>query len=130
MTESLIINQYPCRETVPHIRKYSLAAVSELGRHWHSRTPAGMQARAVRQGPTLTGLFFGEDVPERESDGVVRHVVVWFGGRGSAGSRRRAGVGREGTRQRNPEKTTQLLGGAHRMRAAMQVTNTIEPLNG
>jgi hypothetical protein len=43
-----------------------------------------MQARAVRQGLTLTGLFFGEDAPERESDGVVRHVVVWFGGRGSA----------------------------------------------
>ena len=89
-----------------------------------------MQARAVRQGPILTGLFFGEDVPERESDGGVRHVGVWFGGRGSAGSRRLAGVGGEGTRKRNPEKTTQLLGGAHRMSAAMQVTNTIEPLNG
>jgi hypothetical protein len=66
----------------------------------------------------------------RESDGEVGHVVVWFGGRSSAGSRRLAGVGREGTRKRNPEKTTHLLGGAHRMNAAMQVTNTVEPLNG
>ena len=78
----------------------------------------------------LTGLLVGEAVPERESDGVVRDVVVCFGGRGSAGSRRLAGVGREGTGNRNPEKTTQLLGGAHRMSTAMQVTNTIEPLNG
>jgi hypothetical protein len=81
-----------------------------------------MQARAVRQGPTLTSPFLVADVHERESDGVVRHVVVWFGGRGSAGSRRLAGVGREGTRNRNREKATKLLGGAHRMSAAMQVT--------
>src|SRR5271166_5965948 len=105
-------------------------AVSELGHHWHSRTPVGMQARAVRQVPMLTGLLVGEAVAERESDGGVRDVVVCFGGRGSAGSRRLAGVGREGTRKRNPEKATQLLGGAHRMSTAMQVTNTIEPLNG
>ena len=89
-----------------------------------------MQARAVGQGPSQAILFLGEDSPERESDGEVGHVVVWLGGRGSAGSRRLAGVGREGTRQRNPEKTTQLLGGAHRMSAAMQVPNSIEPLNG
>ncbi len=89
-----------------------------------------MQARAVWQGPALTALFLAKDVPERESDGGVRHGVVWFGGRGSVESRRLAGVGREGTRKRNPEKTTQLLGGAHRMSAAMQVTNSIEPLDG
>src|SRR5271157_1216397 len=40
-----------------------------------------MQARAVRQGPMLTGLLVGEAVPERESDGGVRDVVVCFGGR-------------------------------------------------
>src|SRR5271157_5038377 len=119
-------------QTCEHpVKRLNLAAaVSELGHHWHSRTPVGMQARAVSQGPMLTGLLVGEDVPERESDGGVRDVVVCFGGGGSAGSRRRAGVGREGTGNRNPEKTTQLLGGAHRMRAAMQATNTIEPLNG
>src|SRR5271157_6374283 len=64
----------------PDNHPWDSSAVSELGHHWHSRTPAGMQARAVSQGPTLTGLFFGEDVPERESDGGVRDVVVCFGG--------------------------------------------------
>src|SRR5271165_7601612 len=41
----------------------------------------GMQARAVRQGPSQAGLFFGEDVAERESHGEVGHVVVFFGSR-------------------------------------------------
>ena len=89
-----------------------------------------MQARAVRQGPSQAGLFVGEAVAERESHGEV----VACGGLVRVAVRREtdglAGVGREGTRERNPEKTTQLLGGAHRMSAAMQVTNTIEPLNG
>ena len=71
------ISRWPCYDA-------ARSAVSELGRHWHSRTPVGMQARAVRQGPMLTGLLVGEAVPERESDGGVRDVVVCFGGRGSA----------------------------------------------
>ena len=47
-----------------------------------------MQARAVGQGPILTGLFWGVNVPAGESDGGMRRGVVWFGGRGTAGSKR------------------------------------------
>src|ERR1039458_6875444 len=106
------------------------SAVSELRQHRHARSPGGMQERAVWQGPSLAGLFFGRDAPDRGGDGWVPHAVVWDGGRGSAGSTPLAGVGGERTRNRNPEKTTKLLGGAHRMSAAMQVPNTIKSLNG
>src|SRR5271165_1370701 len=93
-------------QTCEHpVKRLNLAAaVSELGHHWHSRTPVGMQARAVSQGPMLTGLLVGEAVAERESDGGVRDVVVCFGGARFGGKQTASWCGARGDAPAKPRE--------------------------
>src|SRR5271157_1665907 len=49
----IITTRQACRHQLAQF-----TAVSELGHHWHSRTPVGMQARAVSLTSTVFCLFW------------------------------------------------------------------------